>query len=102
MFAQGERPEFRFMRGADFTILVVDDELDAREGLALVLEIHNYLVLQAANGQEAIDILKNTEPLPALIVLDLTMPVLDGRGFLIQRAQDQTLAEVPVVNRFEQ
>jgi CheY-like chemotaxis protein len=61
------------------------------------LEMQGYIVLQAANGQEALDTLKNIEPLPSLVALDLAMPVLDGWSFLRQRSQDQTLADVPVV-----
>jgi CheY-like chemotaxis protein len=84
-------------RASFFSILVVDDELDAREGMSLVLEMQGYIVIQVANEQEALDTLQNTEPLPSLVVLDLTMPVLDGWSFLRRRSQDQTLADVPVV-----
>jgi two-component system, chemotaxis family, chemotaxis protein CheY len=85
------------MEQARLTILVVDDDLEAREGMCLVLETEGYIVSQAANGQEALDILTNVVPLPSIIVLDLTMPLLDGRGFLQRRAQDRDLARVPVV-----
>jgi two-component system, chemotaxis family, chemotaxis protein CheY len=78
-------------------ILVVDDEPDVREGLSLALEMEGYIVVQAANGQEALERLKNFDRLPLLIVLDLTMPILDGRGFLEQRARDRILADIPVI-----
>jgi CheY-like chemotaxis protein len=41
--------------------------------------------------------LKKVERLPLVVVLDLTMPVLDGRGFLAQRARDRILANIPVI-----
>lgn len=85
------------MKRAGFTLLVVEDELDAREGLSLLLEIEGYAVVQAANGQEALDRLKSVDRLPSVILLDLAMPIMDGPGFLAQRARDLTLAAVPVI-----
>jgi two-component system, chemotaxis family, chemotaxis protein CheY len=85
------------MEHAGFTILLVDDEPDTREDLSFILEREGYIVLQTANGQEALDRLKNTNCLPSVILLDLTMPVLDGRGFLAQRARTRTLVTIPVI-----
>jgi CheY-like chemotaxis protein len=82
---------------AGFMILLVGDEPDARESLSLILEKEGYIVLQAANGQEALDRLENIDPLPSVIVLDLMMPILDGRGFLAQRARSRTLTNIPVM-----
>jgi CheY-like chemotaxis protein len=79
------------------TILVVDDDPDIREGLSLALEMAGYRVLQAANGQEALHRLKHIERLPLVVVLDMAMPILDGRGFLAERAQDRILARIPVI-----
>ena len=79
------------------TILIVDDEPDVREILSLALETEGFVVLQAENGQEALQILKNVAHFPSVIVLDLSMPVLDGHGFLNQRAQDSILADIPVI-----
>jgi CheY-like chemotaxis protein len=52
---------------------------------------------RAENGQEALHKLNNTDRLPLLVVLDLTMPTLDGPGFLQQRARDPALANIPVI-----
>jgi len=63
------------------TILVVEDNDVSREGLAAVLRRADYRVLVAANGDEALYLLKGGPP-PALILLDMLMPVLDGVHFL--------------------
>lgn len=78
-------------------VLVVDDDTSAREGLSELLDAKGYTVLQAENGQIALDVLKKMPHLPCLIVLDLAMPVMDGRGFLKQRALDPILRDIPVV-----
>ena len=70
------------MEPARSSILLVDDDPDVRESLSLALEMHGYLIVHAENGQEALDKLKHTERLPLVVVLDLAMPILDGRGFL--------------------
>jgi CheY-like chemotaxis protein len=85
------------MEHASLIIFLVDDEPDVREVLSLALEMQGYVVIQAGNGQEALERLKNIDRLPLVVVLDLTMPVLDGRGFLAQRARDHILANIPVI-----
>jgi CheY-like chemotaxis protein len=76
-------------------ILVVDDDTDFRTGLRFALEMKGYQVEEAANGQEALARL--TEKPPLLVLLDLQMPVMNGREML-QRMRAQTeLKDVPVV-----
>jgi CheY-like chemotaxis protein len=79
------------------TILLVDDDFELLEIMSELLQIQGYSTLQAQNGQKAIDLLKKTPRFPSLIVLDMSMPVLDGRGFLEQRARDAILRDIPVV-----
>ncbi len=62
-------------------VLVVDDEADIRESLRLLLEDAGHEVLEAANGVEALDILRASER-PLVVLLDLLMPQLDGIGLL--------------------
>jgi two-component system, chemotaxis family, chemotaxis protein CheY len=79
------------------TILLVDDDLELTEVLSELLEKEGYSTVQAQNGQKALDILKEMPRFPVLIVLDMTMPVLDGRGFLAHRAHDSSLIGIPVI-----
>ena len=77
-------------------IMVVEDDEGIRAALAQALIEEGYLVITAENGRQALDSLR-TGPLPGLILLDLMMPVMDGRAFLGVRAADPHLADVPVV-----
>ena len=77
------------------TILVVDDDEDIRDALAEVLKTTGRTVLSAANGREAIDILR-TGPVICVVLLDMKMPVMDGYRFLELRRRDPHLARVPV------
>jgi len=77
-------------------ILVVDDDADAREALIDILSISGYSATPAGNGREAMDYLK-TAAAPELIILDLQMPVMDGREFRAALKRDPRLAAVPVV-----
>lgn len=61
------------------TIALIDDHEGLRISLQNFLEYSNFkVVLQAANGQEAIDSLKMKEVLPDICILDIRMPVMDG------------------------
>jgi CheY-like chemotaxis protein len=77
-------------------ILVVDDDADIRETVCLFLQEDGYRTAGASNGQEAIDWL-HSERAPTAILLDLTMPVMDGCQFLAAKEADPFLAAVPVV-----
>jgi CheY-like chemotaxis protein len=63
-------------------IVVVDDDDDIRGAVREVLEAEGYPTLGAANGKEAIQLLRSAEEPPCLILLDLMMPVMDGWEFL--------------------
>ncbi len=79
------------------TILVVDDDDDVRRSVAETLEDEGYRVVTARNGQEALDLLRNCVPTPRLILLDMMMPVMDGRRFRAEQLKDLALAPIPVV-----
>jgi two-component system response regulator ResD len=64
----------------DAYILVVDDDPDAREILEIVLETLSLRTMYAHDGQEAVIFIKLLSP--ALVLLDLSMPHLDGREVL--------------------
>jgi len=62
------------------SILVVDDDADIRLLLRLELSNEGHQILEAGNGQEALDAIAADRP--DLVVLDMMMPVLDGWGVL--------------------
>jgi CheY-like chemotaxis protein len=78
------------------TILVVDDDRDIRETLSEILRDEGYRVATAANGSEALKLLRSLAAAPALVLLDLMMPVMDGYRFLEERGKDPALASIPV------
>lgn len=79
-------------------VLVVDDEPDIRESLAELLRDEGYEVWTAANGQEALDLLRADGPRPALILLDLMMPVMSGTKFLEYLHKEHAdLKKIPIV-----
>lgn len=77
-------------------ILVVEDDVDVRETLEDILESEGYTVTTAANGQEALERLSGAA-LPCVVLLDLMMPVMNGREFLAALRRDPVLANLPVV-----
>lgn len=76
-------------------ILVVEDDADSRTMVQMLLEREGYAVSTAANGLEALASAR--EQRPDLIVLDLMMPLMDGRAFRAAQLADPDLATVPVV-----
>lgn len=60
-------------------ILVIDDDETILSTVELLLEDEGYSVLLASNGQEALAYIEQQSP--ALILLDMKMPVMDGWGF---------------------
>ena len=80
-------------------ILIVEDDVDVRDNLADVLQMAGYKIVTASNGLDAYERLRNAaaETLPDLILLDLTMPVMDGRHLRGELLKDEILARIPVV-----
>jgi CheY-like chemotaxis protein len=79
------------------TILVVDDDADIRSVLADVLRDERYTVVEAADGAEALTLMGAMATQPALILLDLMMPQVDGWEFRRRQLLDPKLASTPVV-----
>ena len=78
-------------------ILVVDDDDDLREVIADVLTDEGHTVTTATNGREALDMLRDTDVLPDLVLLDLVMPELDGYEFIAQAEKRDRFSKLRVV-----
>jgi len=76
-------------------ILVVDDDSESREALATLLVDEGYDAICAENGRQALDYLSDSTP--ALIILDLMMPVMSGWEFRARQKIDPRLKSLPVV-----
>ena len=85
------------MAQAAHTILVVEDNDDVRELVVEVLHEEGYVVREARNGQEALDVLDSLGKRPCLILLDMMMPVMSGPELLVKMSEEHTLAAIPVV-----
>lgn len=77
------------------TIMVVEDYDDTRLLLKKGLEGLGYSVLEASNGQEAVDIAERERP--DLILMDLDLPILDGIAATQRIRQHADLERVPIV-----
>ena len=77
-------------------VLVVDDDDDIRDAVQEVLEDEGYTTVGASNGKEALDVMRTSTKLPALVLLDLMMPEMDGWELLVRMDEDPALHRVPV------
>ena len=76
-------------------VLIIDDDTAIRESLQELLMDEGYRVRVAADGREGLEVCASL-PLPDLILLDLSMPVMDGHEFARRKQDDATLAAIPV------
>jgi CheY-like chemotaxis protein len=76
-------------------VLVVEDDEDIREAIALVVERQGCEPICVSHGLEALRYLQTCDRLPSVILLDLMMPVMDGWEFL--RRRDERAQAIPVV-----
>ena len=76
-------------------ILIVDDEDDIREFIGYNLRREGYEIYTASNGKEAVEIATSTRP--HLIILDMMMPVMDGRQACEQLRKIPELNETIIV-----
>lgn len=79
----------------DRRVLVVEDERTIRRSIAGYLGDVGYTVDEAENGAEALKCMRKA--IPDAVVLDLLMPVMDGRAFIHACREDARLGTVPVV-----
>jgi PAS domain S-box-containing protein len=76
-------------------ILLAEDNQANIDTLSTYLEVHDYQILVVRNGQEAIDLTQTYSP--ALVLMDIQMPGVDGLEAIQTIRQDPQLAEIPIV-----
>ncbi|MFH1808910.1 MAG: response regulator [Pseudomonadota bacterium] len=77
------------------TILVVDDDDEIRRVLQIVLQKSGHVVVQAANGEEALA--RMVEHVPDLVLLDIMLPRLDGLEVIRRMREQAALRSIPVI-----
>ena len=76
-------------------VLVVDDEPDSLEVAARILRFHGATVYTATNGNEGLAVTRSKRP--KLIISDISMPVLDGWGFIYELKNDRATMDIPAI-----
>ena len=78
------------------TVLIVDDDLETRLLLRLILETEGYAVVEASHGEEALGFI-GPNSLPDIIDTDLVMPVLNGVKLIERLRSEPRTATIPIV-----
>jgi CheY-like chemotaxis protein len=76
-------------------VLVVDDESDARDAIVELLEAEGYHAVGSQNGSDALELLRAGLQ-PAVMLVDLRMPVMDGWAFCAAVRDDERWADIPI------
>lgn len=79
----------------DRTVLIVEDSDDARYFMRLALEQLDYLVLEAENGAMALEIAERERP--DIILMDLSLPIMDGLAATERIRANDGLTRIPIV-----
>lgn len=77
------------------TVLIVEDNEDNRIVYATILEHHGYRVLQAENGEEGVRLAR--QHMPDIVLMDISVPVLDGWHATAMLKSDRRTAAIPVI-----
>ncbi len=85
------------MENSEKKVLVVEDDVDLRNILVDGLSLSNYKIMQAGDGEQAVELI--VDSLPDLILLDLLLPKLDGFKVLerLRQYPDKNVAQIKVV-----
>lgn len=77
------------------TVLIVDDDKLTREGLATMLRSSGHSVIEAEDGEQGLEMLK--ERTPDLVITDVRMPNMDGVTMVQQIRVDESTKNVPII-----
>jgi len=84
------------MAAGSHPVFVIDDNVDIRDGLSIVLMAEGYAVETAANGREALNKLYRGLQ-PCIILMDLMMPVMNGFEFRQEQLANPVFASIPLI-----
>jgi two-component system cell cycle response regulator DivK len=79
----------------DRTILIVEDSDDARYFMRLALEQRGYLIVEAENGERAVEVAQRERP--DIILMDLSLPILDGIAATEKIRASEGLSGIPII-----
>jgi CheY-like chemotaxis protein len=82
-------------KAENLTVLLVEDSEDARYFMRLELEQLGYLIIEAEDGAQAVEIARRDHP--DIILMDLTLPVMDGLAATAMIRSDQQMSKVPII-----
>jgi CheY-like chemotaxis protein len=86
--------KYEARRGAG-SVLVIEDNPETREMTCRIMEIEGWRVQSAENGRAGLDQIKREKP--AVIILDLMMPEMDGFEFVMRMQQEASFRDIPIV-----
>jgi DNA-binding response OmpR family regulator len=76
-------------------VLIIEDNQDVRENMAELLELENYKVSTAEDGEKGVEMARLLKP--DIIICDIMMPKLNGYDVLLRLREDKTTASIPFV-----
>ncbi|MEB2310078.1 MAG: response regulator [Candidatus Brocadiaceae bacterium] len=79
----------------DKNVMVVEDNEKNRKLMRVVLKSKGYAVIEAATGEEALNLLKNQKP--NIILMDIQLPGIDGLTLIKQIKADAMTKEIPII-----
>jgi CheY-like chemotaxis protein len=79
----------------DWDIVVIDDEPDSLEIAEIILDAYGANVHAASNGAEGLTMVRQVRP--KFVISDISMPILDGWGFIYELKNDRTLMDIPAI-----
>lgn len=76
-------------------VLVIDDEEDSLEVAQIILDEYGATVHTARDGAEGLEVVNQVRP--KFVISDISMPVVDGWGFIHEMKKDRSTADIPVI-----
>ena len=94
--ARERHPESERVERRGGSVVIVDDDENSRWAVRSLLEANGFSILEATNGKAALELMFSIDE-PALVILDLQMPIMTGAELLEMMRAYERLASVPVL-----